>query len=368
MTWGMSTDEPVRARLRRADAATTGELLLDRPKALNSINPEMSSIIAAKLEEWRGEVDQVVIASSSPRAFCAGGDVRRAREFVLAGDEPSAEAFFAEEYGVMITLESYPVPVVALADGVVMGGGFGLAAHSGSLVVTENTVAAMPETPIGFNTDVGMSYTLQRLDIDADEATRRALGRFLGLTGFRLNAAELLWSGLASHAAPAERLAGLKDEIAERGAEAALRDSAVPRDAAGEAPVGLGENRLAPALESIGEVFSPDTWAEIDARIEQLPSEAGPGRLGRDEVRGLLSEAAPSSLVATAELFAHTAHSASLSDAIAAEDRLAKHMRGQPDFAEGVRAVLVDKDHDASFQHASTAEVDPESYRRALAG
>ena len=137
---------------------------LNRPKALNSLTPEMVELIAASLAQWRenDEVEQVLFLSASPKAYCAGGDVRYARERVLEGKLGEVDTFFADEYTLNGDIAEYPKPVIALIDGIAMGGGLGISAHGSHRVVTDKTFASMPEMNIGYVTDVGMAYAAQR--------------------------------------------------------------------------------------------------------------------------------------------------------------------------------------------------------------
>ena len=170
-----------------------GHITLNRPKALNALNLEMINAITAALESWRHDpaVHLIIIDSSSERAFCAGGDVRGVRDWVLAGRSQDVETFFVLEYALNYLTARYPKPYVALIDGICMGGGIGLSIHGTVRVATEHAVFAMPETQLGLFPDVGGSYFLPRL--------RGAFGMYLGLTGARVGSADACWLGLATH-------------------------------------------------------------------------------------------------------------------------------------------------------------------------
>ena len=187
-----STDAPVLVSVRN----TTGVLELNRPKALNSLNPEMVGIISDALEQWRDDdgITQVLITSTSEKAFCSDGDVRFAREGILDGREDEVDQFFADEYAMNNVIGTYPKPYIALIDGIVMGGGLGVSAHGSHRIITEKAWASMPEMAIGYVTDVGISYAAQRWS-----GSSSAIGTFIGLTGYRLRAADLLHTGLATH-------------------------------------------------------------------------------------------------------------------------------------------------------------------------
>ena len=314
---------------------TTGVITLDRPKALNSLNPEMARAIDEILKQWRDDdtVTQVVIQSSG-KHFCSGGDVRAARDGVLEGRLDEVDAFFADEYAMNLDIANYPKPYIALCNGVIMGGGMGVSAHGSHMVVTEDAFASMPEMNIGYITDVGMSWLLQNLP----KRPSQALGAFLALTGYRLSPDDMLATGLATHKVAS--LDGVLDGIVEHG-PGYLDEVALEQ----------GESQLAALYSDIEATFT-GSWADIRARLD--------GEFG-EKVQELTKQASPSSLVAAAELIAANA-SQDLAGALDNERRLGAVMVREPDFAEGVRAVLVDKDQAPKF----APEADPSKYRAVL--
>ncbi|WP_288831889.1 3-hydroxyisobutyryl-CoA hydrolase [uncultured Corynebacterium sp.] len=315
----------------------TGIITLDRPKALNSLSGEMIDLIAAALDAWRGDegIEQVVIQSSG-KHFCAGGDVRAAREGVLGGDAEGVDDFFEREYALNLAIDHYPKPYIALVGGVDMGGGLGISAHGSHFVVAEGAFASMPEMNIGFVTDVGMSWKLQNLSVHPS----LGLGTFLALTGYRMSADDMLATGLATHKVAS--LEGLAERIAREGI--GVLDEVAP------AP---GESELEKLYGPVDEVFV-GSWAEIRGRLGEYPELAA-------LTEELTAHASPSALVASAELM--RANSAcDLEGALRNERALGAVLMREPDFAEGVRAVLVDKSRDASF----ALEPDPGKYRAAL--
>ena len=314
---------------------TTGVITLDRPKALNSLNPEMARAIDETLKRWRDDdrITQVVIQSSA-KHFCSGGDVRAAREGVLEGRLDDVDRFFSEEYAMNVDIANYPKPYIALCSGVIMGGGMGISAHGSHMVVTEDAFASMPEMNIGFITDVGMSWLFQNLP----KRPSLALGKFLALTGYRLTPDDMLATGLATHKVAS--LEGVLDGVVEKG-PAYLDEIALEP----------GESELASLNDDIEAAFQ-GTWPDIQSRLT--------GEFG-DKVAELTKQASPSSLVAATELFdANASHD--LAAAIDNERRLAAVMVREPDFAEGVRAVLVDKDQTPNF----APQPEPGKYRDVL--
>lgn len=316
---------------------STGVITLDRPEALNSISPEILFPVIDALEEWR-EDDRVecVVVTSSGKHFCAGGDVRWAREMEMAGRGEEADDFFSREYEMNLMISQYPKPYISLISGMVMGGGLGLSAHGSHVVVTPNATASMPEMNIGFFTDVGMSHRLQNLP----KHPSLDLGMFLALTGYRLNADDMMATGLATHLV--ESLEGLEEKIIAEG-PGVLDELAVE-------PGPSELEKLYPLIE--GAFSGP--WSEIKSKIDADPALA-------EVVQPLIAHASPSSLVATSELMlANSRHD--LAASLDNERRFAQFLLREPDFREGVRAVLVDKTKDAEFQ----PEPEPEKYRDVL--
>ncbi|WP_295626892.1 enoyl-CoA hydratase/isomerase family protein [uncultured Corynebacterium sp.] len=335
----------------------SGRLTLNRPKALNSLDLPMCQRIHEALDEWRDDdaVEQVVIVSEHPKAFCAGGDVRQVREAQMAGNSADGDAFFTEEYDMNAAIAEFPKPYVAVIDGIAMGGGLGVSLHGSHRVVTERASAAMPEMAIGFVPDVGISHFSQHVATAAGEA-EPAIARFLGLTGYRLDAADLLWAGWATHFVPQESLDDFLRAVDADGIDAALGEFA--RD-----PKEAGESKLAAFAPCARQIFGFDTWREIDNALEGGTCSGEERRVITD----LLRSASPTSLVAGTELYAANAgEGVDLRTALRNEYAIGRILRHEPNFIEGVRAVLVDKDRNADWQPKSTGEVDATPYRDAV--
>ncbi|MDH6431955.1 enoyl-CoA hydratase/carnithine racemase [Streptomyces sp. SAI-144] len=311
-----------------------GRILLNRPKALNALTTDMVAAIDRKLAEWADTpLSAVVLASTSTKAFCAGGDIRTIREHSLAGDAEASERFFASEYRLNARIAEYPVPVVSLIDGVCMGGGLGLSVHGGFRVVTERAVLAMPETGIGFFPDVGASYFLPRLP--------GALGMYLGLTGHRLDAADTLYTGLATHFVPADGLDAVGDALADNPGDPV---DVVLNRLGGGSPV--AESRLAEVRGEVDWAFGAATLGEIEKRLRHLDTPWAAGALVA------LESASPQSLEITHALLSR-GRQRTLRECLAAELALARTTIRTPDFLEGVRAALVDKDRNPDWQRVA---------------
>jgi enoyl-CoA hydratase/carnithine racemase len=320
-----------------------GHILLDRPKALNALDLGMIRAVAAALNAWRHDpaVHAVVVEGAGGRAFCAGGDIRVVRAHAMAGEAAEIEAFFAEEYALNLAIAEYPKPYVALIDGICMGGGIGLSVHGAFRVTSETGLFAMPETAIAMFPDVGATHVLPRLP--------GALGLYLGLTGTRLSGADAVHAGIATHLVGKARLAGLRAEIAAHGVAAIA--------AAAER---LPPFTLAPHRAAIDRCFGADTLGEMVARLEAEDTDWA------RETLAALRSMSPSSLVWS---FAAIRRGAGLTlrDALKAELALTRHVTAHPDFAEGVRAMVVDKDRAPKWSPPAIEAVDHSAIQAMLA-
>jgi len=310
-----------------------GRLTLNRPKLLNAIDREMIQTIHCALDGWRDDpaVHAVVIEGAGGRAFCAGGDIRWLREMALAGNYVEADAFFAEEYALNLAIARYPKPYVALIDGVCMGGGVGLSVHGSIRVVSETALLAMPETSIGFFPDVGASFILPRL--------RPGFGMFLGLTGTRVNAADAMFLGLATHYVGRDGFSVLADTIAEDGL-AALALAAVP------APSSM----LIKQVDAV-RCFDAHSVAGIVSGVETLNDDWARSTLTT------LRAMSPSAVLWSFELIRRGANQ-TLEQCLRAELTLSRHVSRHPDLQEGVRAMVVDKDRKPCWTPTRFEDVD----------
>jgi enoyl-CoA hydratase len=296
-----------------------GRLVLDRPRALNALDPAMIGALARALDSWRHVpgIHAVSIEGAGERAFCAGGDIRAIRDAALAGDAAAIHGFFAAEYALNAAIAAYPKPYVALVDGICMGGGIGVSVHGAYRVATEHAMFAMPETGIALFPDVGASYLLPRLP--------GALGMFLGLTGTRVTGADAVHAGLATHFVPRAALPALKAALAADGV-AALGSFAAP----------LPPYGLAPHRDAIDRCFSAGSLAEI---IDRLRQEGAWG----EATLATLKTMSPSALLWSFDII-HAGAGRDLAACLAAELALTAVVTKHPDFVEGVRAMVVDKD------------------------
>jgi len=322
-----------------------GTVLLNRPRALNALDIGMIRGIRAALDAWRDDaaVKLALLEGAGGKAFCAGGDIRGLRDAVAGGDTASVEAFFSEEYAMNLGIARFGKPWVSLIDGVCMGGGIGVSVHNGPRVATENALLAMPETAIGFFPDVGTSHVLPRLP--------DGIGMWLALTGARLKGADAVHAGLATHFVPRARLSDLKAALTEGDASAVRRFAENPPPASFEAHRG-----------AIRRCFAAGTVPEI---LRALEAE---GTDWAAEQAAILRRMSPTSLFVSVELLRRGA-GATLDECLEMELALTRAVVSRhPDFREGVRAVLVDKDGAPSWSPPRIEDVDPAAIRAMFDG
>lgn len=311
-----------------------GRIRLNRPKALNALDLEMVAAFHAGVDEFAADpAVHFVLVDAPERGFCAGGDVRSLRAGALAGDSSGIEVFFGAEYALNQAVADLRKPYVALVDGVCMGGGIGISVHGSHRIATERAMFAMPETAIALFPDVGTSYLLPRLP--------GSLGMYMGLTGARMTGADAVHAGLATHFVPSERLGAL--------AEAVLRDGVA---VIAEFAAPLPGFTLAGARGVIDHAFSAGSVAEILRRLEEDGGEFARATLAQ------LRAHSPSSVHWSFEIIRRGA-ARNLPQCLAAEYALVRQVAMHPEFLEGVRAMLVDKDRSPNWQPARLEAVDP---------
>lgn len=312
-----------------------GRITLNRPKALNALTLEQIRRIDPVLRRWAADpaVAAVVIDGAGDRAFCAGGDIRALYDASIAGDEAFLVDFYQEEYILNRLIKTYPKPYVALLDGITMGGGVGLSVHGHHRVATERITFAMPETGIGFFPDVGGTYFLPRCPGE--------IGTYLGLTGARLKAADALYTGIATHYTLAEKLGDLLAALADIPAGGDAHKAVA--DVLARFHQDPGPAPLAARREAIDRLFSGATVAEITGK---LAADTDPWAA---ETLATLKTKSPTAVAATLEQL-RRGKTLDFDDAMRLELTLGVHMALAPDFREGVRSVIVDKDNAPKWQ------------------
>ena len=316
-----------------------GILSLNRPKAIHALTVKMVQAMTAALLAWRDDptVQVVMIDHAEGRGFCSGGDINLIRESAINGGGTSGRRFFYEEYQLNNQLFTYGKPVVSFMDGITMGGGVGIALPARFRVATENTRLAMPETSIGLFPDVGGGWHLSRLP--------GQIGKFLGLTGARINGSECLWAGLATHYLPQEHLADAKARIAQgddiAGALAALSFT----------PPAPG---LATHAKAIARHFAANRLEDILVSLANDDGEWAAKELAT------LRTKSPQTLKVALHQLELGSHLPNFAANMAMEYRMASRLMMRPDFAEGVRAVIIDKDNAPKWNPATPEDVTDE--------
>lgn len=305
-----------------ARRGSIGQILINRPRALNALTGPMFAEIGGVLDRWRDDDDvEAVVVRGAGSAFSAGGDIRFVRDMVTARDDAGIAKMYADEYRLDAQIDAFPKPYVAAVDGYCMGGGLGVAMYADVVAVTERALVAMPEVGIGFFPDVGTSHVLPRLP--------DRIGWYMGLTGARLSAADAIACGLATHLVDDATFARIEE----------LVDGDTSLDA------------LVAVLES-----KPDPVAPIDALrpaivrcFDQPDLRSILAALEREdgawasETLAAMRKASPTSLALTFELF-RRGSTLTLAECLEMEYQLAVRICKTAEFLEGVRAMVVDKD------------------------
>lgn len=308
-----------------------GVIVLDRPKALNMLNLQMIEVVASALDAFEVDpaVELVILRSNDKKVFCAGGDMCRIRELCVAGCYDEAEHFFRSEYDLNLRISSYPKPYISLIDGACMGGGLGLSVHGRYRIASERAVFAMPGTAIGFFPDVGGSYFLSRMPFYS--------GYWMGLTGAHVSGLDTLTLGLSTHFAVSKSFQRLFEELC---------NQSHPLEKILSAHCSLARYRSSILnLAMMTHAFSQATLYSIDQGLSEMRH--AEARAAQESLRST----SPRSLQETMSLLQY-GRSSSLETCLKREFEAAQRAIRHPDLSEGVRAVLVDKDHAPSWQSA----------------
>lgn len=315
-----------------------GIISLNRPSALHALTLDMVHAMTDILVKWQTskKVKCIIIDHAEGRGFCAGGDIAFLRNSALNDAGKSGRQFFHDEYQLNHLLFTYPKPVVAFMDGITMGGGVGISQPARFRVATENTRFAMPETGIGLFPDVGGGWYLSRLE--------GRVGQFLALTGARIAGPGCLALGLASHYIPSESLADAKARIA-------VEDVDRIDGILGTLAVSPPPSKIVETLFQINRHFASDRFEDILASLDADDSD-----WAMREAATLRSKSPQTCKVALRQL-AESLKLDDFADNMAMEYRIASRVLTRPDFAEGVRAVIVDKDNAPKWDPAQPEDV-----------
>ncbi|XP_030761932.1 3-hydroxyisobutyryl-CoA hydrolase, mitochondrial isoform X2 [Sitophilus oryzae] len=331
----MSTEE---SDVITQEVGDKGIIILNRPKALNSLNLSMVNKIYPALKKWESEKSLVIIKGAGGKAFCAGGDVKAIALAAFKGDKLGHD-FFRAEYTNNGLIGNYKIPYIALIDGIVMGGGVGLSVHGPYRIATEKTLFAMPETQIGLFPDVGGSHFLSRL--------QGRLGWYLALTGYRLKGTDVLRAGVATHIVNSKDIENVEKALLE------CKNNDINSALAKFHQDNKSEFSLAPYLEKINFCFGAPTVEEVYERLEK------DGSKWAEETINTLNKMSPTSMkIAYKEL--EIGKNLNLLDCLRMEYRIAVNCVNNHDFPEGVRALLIDKDQNPKWKPSTLKEVTDE--------
>jgi enoyl-CoA hydratase len=328
------------------------EIILNRPGVINALTTEMILLIHQALDEALEEdrYQFVLLLGAGNRGFCAGGDLKTLARAVNEKSFPVADEFFQEEYALDLCIHRFQKPVIVIADGITMGGGLGLSAGANIVIATERTLMAMPETRIGFFPDVGATGWLFT-------KCPRGYPEYLGLVGYEMEGAECIRLGLASSLTKRGQLPRLRKAL-----------QSFPGSLTYEKTIAV--QQLKSSLASFFQKDIPanpemDAWVathfsgktSIQEIMNSLSRCSREDRLCND-VYHRLSERSPTALVLTLNLLRHN-EERPLEDVFAAETRAAQFMIRHPDYLEGIRARILDKDDQPHWQPSTIKEVTP---------
>jgi enoyl-CoA hydratase/carnithine racemase len=327
---------------------TAGVAILNRPQALNAVTHAMVRALAEQLAAWAVDnaVTRVIVTAAPGRAFSAGGDLRALYELGRAGRYDEALAYWWDEYRLNALIKHYRKPYVALIDGVVMGGGVGISIHGSHRVAGDAFTFAMPEVGIGFFPDVGATWLLPRLPGE--------LGTYCALTGDRLDAADAMACGIASHrvqsAAFPDLVEGLCGAVA---VDALLGAFAQP----------AGEGTLIRHRSAIDRLFAGDRVEEILVRLD---AETGPdGDFARNTAAAIRAKSPLSLKLALALL--RRGRMLDFDECMRTEYRVVSRVVRAEDLYEGIRAVIIDKDQAPHWQPSALGAISEADVERHFA-
>lgn len=314
----------------------TGRITLQRPQALNALSMKMCHDIYDALRQWSEDDDirQIIIDAEGEKAFCAGGDVATLHHMGRAGRTDEINAFWREEYRMNSFIAHYPKPIIALMQGYIMGGGVGIGGHASHRVVAETSRLAMPECAIGLIPDVGGSHLLAQAP--------GHIGEYMGVTGARIGADDIIYTGFGDYIIDETHWPDLITTICEENDLSVLDAMMRPASEQSELRSHQAEiNRLFGCADK-------DQFADL---LGQTSTDFA------DKVRTGMSRGSPLSMAAIFPLIRFARTHNSVDRALEYEFRFTSRAIEQADFLEGVRAVLVDKDHNPGWMHKTVSDV-----------
>ena len=317
-----------------------GEIILNRPRALNALTADMCQRISDQLKHWQENdgIKAVIIKGAGDHAFCAGGDVLSLHDF---RDKPDAAMeFFRHEYLMNCRIFHFTKPYISLLDGITMGGGAGVSVHGSHRIATENFLFSMPETAIGFFPDIGAAHFLNRCPM--------RMGDYLGLTGEKIAAVDAILLGIATNYVPQCHLQNIVSDVCATpfGDNPVLKVSEIIASYQKELP----ESQLVQDQVVISDCFSQVTVEKI---IEALDVVDSPW--AEHTLKTLITRSPTSLKVTLAHL--RRAKSLEFDEIMQMDFTVAYHFMRTDDFFEGVRAALIDKDQSPAWNPVSISEI-----------
>lgn len=318
-----------------------GVLTLNRPRTLNALTHEMVRILRQSLDVWAEDdaVQAVLLVSAGERGLCAGGDVVALYRDVQSGDGRASAAFWRDEYALNARIARYPKPYVAIMRGLVLGGGVGVSAHGSHRIVTDDSQIGMPETSIGFIPDVGGTWLLSRGPGE--------LGTHLALTGSTVSARDAIAAGLADAFVPTANLPAFLRSLENLPPDAALRRHSAPVPSPAPAPASASNTTW------VDTAYAFDTVEEILGSLRKLNFPAA------HAAADTIVKNSPLALTVTLASLRSARQLPTLEAALEQEFRVSHHALTTADFAEGIRARLIDKDRLPRWVPATLEEVSP---------
>ncbi|MDC3286742.1 enoyl-CoA hydratase/isomerase family protein [Alphaproteobacteria bacterium] len=326
---------------------STGRIHLNRPKALNALTYEMNDALEAALLSWADDaaITQIVITAEAEKSFCAGGDVAELYRRGVDGDHDYARSYWRDEYRLNALIEAYPKPYIALMQGYVMGGGVGVSCHGSHRITSQTSRFAMPECAIGLMPDVGGSMLLARAP--------GYLGEYLGTTGARMKAGDAIFAGFADYFVLQEKWPALLKALIATGTPDCIADF--------ESPVLDDLSPIFAKRDEINSLFSAENPRDVVRAIAHQTTPLAA------EINQAYSRQSPLSVLSTITSIRAVRLSPDMATAIDYEFRFTARSLSDADFLEGVRAMLIDKDHAPNWKYKTFDDVSDDIIAHMLA-
>ena len=326
---------------------STGRIHLNRPKALNALTYEMNNSLEAALLSWADDaaITQVVITAEGEKSFCAGGDVAELYRRGVDGDHDYARSYWRDEYRLNALIEAYPKPYIALMQGYVMGGGIGVSCHGSHRITSQTSRFAMPECAIGLMPDVGGSMLLARAP--------GYLGEYLGTTGARMRAGDAIFAGFADYFILQEKWPALLEALISTGTPDCIADF--------ESPMLDDLSPIFAKSDEINSLFSAENPRDVVRAIAHQSTPLS------TEINQAYSRQSPLSVLSTITSIRAVRLSPDMATAIDYEFRFTARSLSDADFLEGVRAMLIDKDHAPNWKYKTFDDVSDDTIAHMLA-